>query len=112
MPTVWHYSQGLWELHLGRNKLNGTIPSELVGCYNLQYLRMQGNMLEGTVPDNWGSSFYQLWVLDLSRNLLHGDVPTALAEIPALRELWLNHNQIYGTTPAALKAKNISVLVR
>ena len=75
-------------------------------------MRAQGNMLEGTVPDNWGGGFYQMWVVDLSRNFLHGDVPAGLADMPQLRELWLNHNQLYGTTPAALVAKNISVLVR
>ena len=34
-------------------------------------------MLEGTVPDNWGSGFYQMLVVDVSRNFLHGDVPAA-----------------------------------
>ena len=79
---------------------------------NLYRLSLNGNLLEGEVPSDWGGDFAKLRSLDVSRNFLIGDVPAALAEMPALEELRVNHNQMFGVTPEALVSKNLSVLVR
>lgn len=75
-------------------RLSGSLPSlhqlpQLTGLY------LQGNEIEGPIPDNFISASQSVEVVKLSGNMLTGIIPGSLGQIPELT-LELADNQISG----------------
>ena len=102
--TIPHELSGLTNLqylNLSNNQLRGTIPPELGGLTNLQTLSLSHNQLRGTIPPELGG-LTNLLALSLGSNLLTGTIPPGLGGLTNLLALSLSHNQLRGTIPPEL----------
>ncbi|XP_027357233.1 receptor-like protein EIX2 [Abrus precatorius] len=91
----------LSSLHLSFNNLNVELPMiihHLSGCagYSLQKLNLEGNKINGTLPDL--SMFSTLKTLDLSNNNLNG-IPDGSKLPPQLESLSIQSNSLEGGIP-------------
>ena len=88
-------------LYLARNRLSGTIPTELRNLTTLTRLDLIGNRLSGTIPAELGS-LSNLWYLNFSENWFSGTIPAELGSLSNLRDLHLYDNRLSGEIPAEL----------
>ncbi|MCY4574161.1 MAG: hypothetical protein OXF01_15330 [Gemmatimonadetes bacterium] len=88
-------------LHLGSNRLTGTIPPELGRLAQLRVLSLEENALTGIIPPDLGS-LATLQELNLRRNQLSGHIPPELGALAALERLDLWGNGLSGRIPEAL----------
>lgn len=79
----------------------GTIPSELGNCINLNSLLLRGNRLTGTIPSELGNCSNLTW-LDLANNNLSDLIPSELKNCPNLTSLDLGYNNFTGALPSWL----------
>ncbi|WVZ13981.1 hypothetical protein V8G54_011547, partial [Vigna mungo] len=72
------------------------IISHLSGCarYSLQELYLDGNQINGTLPDF--STFTSLKILLLSENKLNGEIPMDIQFPHKLEELYIYSNSLKG----------------
>ena len=61
-------------LDLSANRLEGSLPDELVFLTSLQNLNLSTNQLEGALPSGWGGFNHSFVSLDLSTNALQGTI--------------------------------------
>ncbi|CAI9784716.1 unnamed protein product [Fraxinus pennsylvanica] len=122
---ICHHVPELGWLSLAFNNINGTIPSNMSGCAQLQILALQNNFLTGTIPRELGNlttlellylgfnnleglipqeleNLYGLEVLSLQGNSLRGSIPNSLFNISRLRKLVLNQNYFSGSLPSSI----------
>ena len=98
------------ELRLYRNRLSGSIPSDLGSLSNLQSLNLIYNHgLSGEIPSEL-SSLNNLQRMDLSGNSLSGEIPSELSNLNNLQRMDLRDNDLSGTIPSELE--NLSNLQR
>lgn len=86
-------------------KLTGEIPTQLCELSNLQVLALHQNLLEGTIPDCWGSEadkHLHLESVYLFDNNLEGTMPSSFGHIPSLTELFLDRNGLWDSPLSAL----------
>ena len=88
-------------LHLSRNNLSGSLPSELGDLADLIALWLYDNQLTGTIPPELGDLSH-LQTLFLSGNQLGGGIPPQLGNLADLIDLWLHDNQLDGPIPPEL----------
>ncbi|CAN1187567.1 Probable LRR receptor-like serine/threonine-protein kinase At3g47570 [Linum perenne] len=117
-------------LHLARNNLSGVIPSQLMSLASLsrflglehnkfsgsipvevtlEYLQLQGNLLQGIIPSTL-SSLRGIQVLDLSSNNLSGQIPEFLEQMNISQRLNLSYNNFEGEVPDQGAFKNTSII--
>ncbi len=87
-------------LLLDSNLLGGTIPTEITNLYDLDYLNLASNQLEGNIP-SFGSD-HSLRALNLSNNLLTGSIPESIGRLNNLIFLNLKDNDLSGCYPLEL----------
>ncbi|KAK9054978.1 hypothetical protein SSX86_026057 [Deinandra increscens subsp. villosa] len=96
-------------LSLRSNRLNGSLPSDLLSLPSLRYLFLQRNNFSSHVPASFPP---QLIVLDLSFNSLTGNIPDSIQNLTQLTGLNLQNNSLSGPIPnvtlPGLKHLNIS----
>ena len=101
----WHgvvVSHGiLSRLDLCRNRLMGTLPSELGDLQGLEDLRLCENSITGEIPPELGKLTQLQW-LDLNRNSLTGEIPRELANLSQVQYLSLRDNALSGEIPREL----------
>ncbi|RWR91424.1 LRR.XII-like protein [Cinnamomum micranthum f. kanehirae] len=85
-------------LRMENNLLGGTIPIQLMKLNKLQYVVLAGNKLSGKIPNPIGN-LTQLHLLRLSINNLHGSTPRSLGKCQHLQLLHLSDNNLNGTIP-------------
>ena len=85
-----------------RDRLTGTLPSELGGLAELIALDLSSNYLNGNIPPELGGLMKLRW-LDLSNNYLSGSIPPELDNLTTLRGLYLRGNRFTGCIPTALQ---------
>ena len=84
-----------------RDRLTGTLPSELGGLAELIALDLSSNYLNGNIPPELGG-LMKLRSLDLSNNYLSGSIPPELDNLTTLRGLYLSGNRFTGCIPISL----------
>ncbi|KAF6170027.1 hypothetical protein GIB67_042832 [Kingdonia uniflora] len=90
------------QLLLQGNKLNGSIPQELSGLTNLTSIDLSFNYLTGPALPQF-FSLRNLQGLLLSRNELNGSIPEDLGSmIPSLTKLNLSSNSLTGPLPPSI----------
>ena len=88
-------------LGLKKERIVGTIPSEISNCRNLEALTLQFGNLQGTLSTTLGLLANLKW-LDVSGNALSGQVPTELGNLLGLERLSLHINNFEGPVPTEL----------
>jgi len=86
---------------LDRNRLAGTIPTELANLTELEELNLFINGLTGVIPTEL-TTLSNLRELQLHSNDLTDVIPTELATLSNLEELDLGYNDLTGTIPPEL----------
>ncbi|XP_062202274.1 probable leucine-rich repeat receptor-like protein kinase At5g63930 [Phragmites australis] len=89
----------LMSLNLSTNKLNGDVPTSMVG--SLAELVLSGNQLSGAIPQVL-FKYENLTLLDLSQNDLTGAVPDEFKSLTKLENLLLSENKLSGEIPGSL----------
>ena len=92
---------------MNNNQLDGSIPSSIGNCSDLQYLSLSNNLLTGSVPPEIGK-LTALVNLGLGHNQLEGEIPVELGHLINLEYLIINSNQFTGEVPDSIT--NIKVL--
>lgn len=116
-------------IHLGDNRLSGTIPTELSGIgatwlvlsnnaltgsmptefglmTNMRRLNLQGNQMTGQLSSQLGT-LANLTTLSLGSNAFNGSIPTEFGMLTALETLNMTGNTgLFGTIPASLCSLN------
>ena len=85
-----------------RDRLTGTLPSELGSLAELRVLDLSRNYLSGSIPPELGG-LTNLWLLDLSDSYLGGSIPPELGNLTNLSTLDLWGNRFTGCIPIALR---------
>ena len=90
------------ETGIVRDRLTGTVPSELGGLSELRVLDLYSNYLNGRIPPELGG-LTKLRRLILSNNYLSGSIPPELENLTNLGLLFLSGNRFTGCIPTALQ---------
>ncbi|KAL7550718.1 hypothetical protein ACHAWF_013934 [Thalassiosira exigua] len=91
----------LWELYVSDNMIRNSLPNPFPRLLQLEILRMDGNDINGTLPDiSQGAP--RLRELDLSRQGLNGSIPDSIAYLEDLRVLNLSENRLSETIPSVI----------
>ncbi|ESW12393.1 hypothetical protein PHAVU_008G108400 [Phaseolus vulgaris] len=93
--SILAYMSGI---DLSKNKLNGSIPSELGNLTRIRSLNLSHNDLIGQIPTTF-SNLVQTESLDLSFNMLSGQIPHQLNQLSFLAVFSVAHNNLSGDTP-------------
>ena len=91
-------------------ELDGTIPADISGLTNLDYLRLKSENLTGEIPASIGE-LSKLRSLELENNNLSGSIPPELGDLSNLEYLSLGNNQLSGSIPPELgQLNNLKVI--
>ncbi|CAK9153784.1 unnamed protein product, partial [Ilex paraguariensis] len=83
-------------LSLRSNRLNGTLPSDILSLPSLRYIYLQQNNLSGDIPSPIS---HQLISIDLSFNSFKGNIPATIQNLTNLTGLNLQNNSLEGSIP-------------
>ncbi|KAF7058268.1 hypothetical protein CFC21_065366 [Triticum aestivum] len=95
LPEQVGQLRSLRALNLAGNALSGAIPGNLTLLQNLTAVSLSSNYFSGALP---GGGFPALQVLDVSSNMLNGTLPADFGGA-ALRYVNLSSNQLAGAIP-------------
>ncbi|KDO40499.1 hypothetical protein CISIN_1g040702mg, partial [Citrus sinensis] len=132
--AIGNLSQSMEDFWMDNCNISGSIPEEINNLTNLilQLLSLEGNQLEGSIPDDL-CRLAALFQLDLGGNKLSGFVPACSGNLTNLRKLYLGSNLLtsipstlwnlkdilhlnlssnFFTGPLPLKIGNLNVLVQ
>ena len=97
-------------LDLRKNKLGGTLGSELSNLVDLEDLFLNENSFQGQLPDNIGE-LRNLQNLNVHDNNFDGPIPTSIGELLKMRELGMFNNKFSGPIPSSIgRLKNLIAL--
>ncbi|KAE8806634.1 putative LRR receptor-like serine/threonine-protein kinase [Hordeum vulgare] len=98
LPEQVGQLRSLRALNLAGNALSGAIPGNLTLLRNLTAVSLASNYFSGALP---GGGFPALQVLDVSSNMLNGTLPADFGG-SALRYVNLSSNRLAGAIPAEM----------
>lgn len=100
----------LVELKLDRNRMKGTLPTELAHLgEQLLVFDVGINGITGTLPTELGL-LTNLEIFYVPQNNLRGSVPTELGKLLAIRDLYIDSNDLIGSIPEQIcDLKNVSL---
>ena len=78
------------------NYFSGTLPGDMFTSTTLAEVKLQKNMLSGTIPEGDGSN---LFLINLSDNMISGAINDRISKFTKLQYLLLNLNQLQGSIP-------------
>merc|ERR1711957_926116 len=87
-------------LKLSANRFD-SIPSSLKDWKYLKRFEINGNSIEGPIPDSLVLST-QLTYLDLATNYFNGTVPSELGNMTSLQAFYVHDNDLTGVMPEAV----------
>lgn len=85
-------------MKLQGNQINGSIPDEFCVLGELQTVNLSRNSLSGAIPSGI-SNLTKLRVLNLECNQLYGSIPRTISNLEFLMELQLGNNSLSGDIP-------------
>ncbi|KAI7748881.1 hypothetical protein M8C21_032802 [Ambrosia artemisiifolia] len=88
------------KLVLSGLNLEGEIPSGIKDLEELTELWLNGNSLNGSIPDM--SNLEKLTIIHLEDNKLTGSLPSYFGSLPNLKELYIQNNSLTGEIPSEL----------
>ncbi|XP_024039422.1 putative receptor-like protein kinase At3g47110 [Citrus clementina] len=99
------------ELIVSHNKLNGTLPQQILEIRTLSFqLDLSNNLLSGYLPFRVGN-LKNLARLDISMNHFFGEIPATLSACTSLEYLYMQGNSFGGRIPLSLiSLKSLKVL--
>ena len=101
IPTSLERATSLKKIYLSSNGLTGTLPS-FAGLSNLETIRLNATLLEGTIPESWGA-LTRLQALDLSDMInVGGTFPSSLFRSPSIKYLTVTNTIVSGTIPESI----------
>ncbi|GFP96070.1 probable LRR receptor-like serine/threonine-protein kinase at1g67720 [Phtheirospermum japonicum] len=110
VPTNWEWvtcsstaPPRITKILLSGMNLKGEIPQEIQNMDALTELWLDGNSLNGTIPDM--SGLVNLKILHLENNQLTGPLPSSLGN---LQELYIQNNSLSGEIPLSLLRGNLT----
>ena len=86
----------LMTLSLRSNRLNGTLPSDILSLPSLRYVYLQNNRFSGSIPSSLSP---HLTFFDLSFNSFTGKIPAIFQNLTHLTGLYLQNNSLSGSIP-------------
>lgn len=92
---------GLTTINLGKNLIQGPLPSTLSKLTDLQMLDVGGNTFTATLPPQL-SALEVLIYLNVSGNLLHGALPQQFSALSNLWNCYMENNRLSGSIPPQL----------
>ncbi|XP_057761110.1 receptor-like protein EIX2 [Arachis stenosperma] len=95
--SIWNMSSLVW-LHLNNNSLHGELPLSL-NFKKLLILDLGENQLSGAIPSWKDDTFFELQILRLRGNMFNGTVPSNLCQFGKLKILDLANNSLRGAIP-------------
>ena len=87
---------------MGHNDFEGTIPTSLRNCHNMEILVLDNNKLNGSLTGNFIGQMNHLRSFYIQKNLLTGSFPADVGELKNLNELIVSDNKLSGVIPAEL----------
>lgn len=113
IPSQISSCTNLYVLDLLFNQLSRQIPPSLFNFSSLYTFGVGGNLLDGTLPSNFGRNFPQLGNLYLYDNKFSGQIPPSLTEATELERIELSGNGFNGSIPPNLGSRlpNLSKLI-
>ncbi|KAL5703703.1 non-specific serine/threonine protein kinase [Ranunculus cassubicifolius] len=99
--SIGNLSTHLQSLMLGRNLVNGLLPTSIENLVNLTKLGVNENSFSGSIPFSIGK-LQQLHQLSFFSNNFSGHIPSSLGNLTQLLYLHLSHNRLEGTIPPSL----------
>ncbi|XP_078150821.1 uncharacterized protein LOC144546171 [Carex rostrata] len=94
-------SRILYQIRLGGNQLNGTLPTSIGELSQLSYLELDGNNLSGEIPPEMGN-LSNLVVIELQMNKISGRIPNQISNLVNLNTLNLSQNALSGEIPSQI----------
>ncbi|XVE78226.1 hypothetical protein DITRI_Ditri13aG0127700 [Diplodiscus trichospermus] len=99
----WHPDENkVLNIKLSDMGLKGVFPQGIKKCSSMTGLDLSRNKLYGSIPSNISGLIPFVTSLDLSSNNLSGVIPKSLANCSFLNNLKLDHNKLTGQIPAEL----------
>ncbi|KAM1603482.1 hypothetical protein ACFX1Z_030076 [Malus domestica] len=99
--NICEHLPSIRQFNLGRNQLDGLIPSKLWQCKELRDIVMEYNNFSGSIPKSLGNLTY-LTKIFLNNNNLAGTIPDEIGDLPWLEILTLQFNNLSGVIPFKL----------
>ncbi|KAL4366288.1 hypothetical protein GQ457_05G007370 [Hibiscus cannabinus] len=103
LPATLTTIQNLTVVSLRNNYFSGSLPT---GFLSVQVLDLSSNLVEGSLPPNFGGN--NIKYLNFSYNRLSGEIPPEFAEkIPGNATIDLSFNNLTGEIPDSVVFKNL-----
>lgn len=93
---------GLTDMYLQSNKIQGPFPLSICNMKNLMFLDMSNNSFDGPIPKCFGNLTSSLASVNLRNNHFHGTIPNEYDNCGRLEGFILNGNQFEGEVPSFL----------
>lgn len=92
-------------MSISYNEITGTLPSEIATMRHINFIDLEGNSLQGTIPHEWfHSNVADFITIALGYNQISGTIPTDIQKWTSMNRLLLEHNRLTGTIPTELFA--------
>jgi len=101
VPSQIGLMRSLMELGTDANQLEGTFPTEITQLSRLRYAYFDQNQFSGTLPTEIGL-LSELEDLFINENMIQGTLPSEVGNQPPLKNLWFHSNTISGNVPSEL----------
>ncbi|CAN6694889.1 unnamed protein product [Malus baccata var. baccata] len=101
LDNICEHLPSIRQFNLGRNQLDGLIPSKLWQCKELRDIVMDYNNFSGSIPKSLGNLTH-LTKIFLNNNNLAGTIPDEICDLPWLEILTLQFNNLSGVIPFKL----------
>ncbi|PWA81096.1 Leucine-rich repeat-containing protein [Artemisia annua] len=109
LPQFHWYN--LYYLYLQSNLIQGPFPLSICNISYLSFLDMSNNYFNGEIPQCFGNIISSLALINLGNNSFHGTIPKVHKDCGGLEGFILNGNQLQGEVPSSLsKCQSLKVL--
>ncbi|XP_078154746.1 uncharacterized protein LOC144550633 [Carex rostrata] len=103
LPSSIANLSSLLQLSLSNNPISGSIPATLGKLNNLTWLDLGSMFLSGTIPVEIGN-LNKLGILDLENNMISGQIPSTFGNLTQMTTLLLDNNTLEGSIPPELSS--------